>query len=104
MQLIRPQPPRPTKGNSQVSEPLSTATHMFIRHDTVRKPLEPPYGGPYPVVKGTDKHFTADIDGRKDTVSTDRLKPTHLDIVNDRYPTPQARAQTTSVPCRFTRS
>ena len=41
MQLICPPPPRPTKRNSQVSEALSTATHVFIRHDAVRKPLQP---------------------------------------------------------------
>ena len=43
MQLIRPPPPRPTKRNSQVSEALSTAIHVFIRHDAVCKPLQPPY-------------------------------------------------------------
>ena len=43
MQLIRPPPPRPTMRNSQVSESLSTATHVFIRHDAARKPLQPPY-------------------------------------------------------------
>lgn len=52
-----------------MSEALSTATHVFIRHDAVRRPLQPPYDGPYPVVKHTDKHFTVDINGRKDTVS-----------------------------------
>ena len=45
IQLIRPPLPRPTKRNSQVSEALSTATHVFIRHDAVRKPLQPPYDG-----------------------------------------------------------
>lgn len=67
-----------------MSEALSTATHVFIRHDAVRRPLQPPYDGPYPVVKHTDKHFTVDINGRKDTVSVDRLKPAHLD--NDNPP------------------
>jgi hypothetical protein len=27
---------------------LCTATHMFIHCDAVRKPLQPPYDGPYP--------------------------------------------------------
>ncbi len=51
MQLIRLPPPRPTQRTSQVSEALSTATHVFIRHDTMCKPLQPPYDGSYPVVK-----------------------------------------------------
>ena len=98
MQLIRPPPPRPRKRNSQVSEGLSTATHVFNRHDAVRKPLQPPYDGPYPMVKCTDKHFTVDINGRKDTVSIDRLKPAHLDVVDDTHPTPQG-PEITSAPC-----
>ena len=32
--------------NSQVSESLATTTHVFIRRDTVRKPLQPPNDGP----------------------------------------------------------
>ena len=42
--------------------------------------LKPPYNGPYPVITRTEKHFTIDINGRKETVSLDRLKPAHLDI------------------------
>ncbi len=80
MQQIRPSQPRTTSRKSHVSEILSTCTHVFIRHDAVRKPLQPPYDGPYPVLKRTDKHFTIDIRGRHDTVSLDRLKPAHLDI------------------------
>lgn len=79
MQLILPTSPRPSQRNSAVSDILSTATHVFIRHDAVRRPLQPPYDGPYPVVKRTDKHFTVNINGRNDTVSIDRLKPAHLD-------------------------
>ena len=102
MQTIRPSPPRPTEWNSHIIDGLSTATHVFIRHDAVRKPLQPPYDGPYPVIKRTDKHFTVNINGRNDTVSIDRLKPAHLDTDN-LHPTPQAATSTTP-PCRTTRS
>eukprot|EP00731_Ephydatia_muelleri_P016142 Em0009g566a len=78
MQNIRSTPPRATQRNN-ITVGLSTATHVFIRHDAVRKPLQPPYDGPYPVLKRPDKHFTVDIKGRQDTVSVDRLKPAHLD-------------------------
>ena len=61
--------PTTTWRKSQVSEALSTANHVFIQHGAVRKPLQHPYDGPYPVVKRTDKHFTVDIDGRKDIAS-----------------------------------
>ncbi len=86
MQQIRPAPPRSTHRSSHVSGALSTCTHVFIRHDAVRKPLQPPYYGPYPVVKRSDKHYTIDINGRRDTVSLDRLKPAHLDIAVNTLP------------------
>ena len=50
-------------------------THVFIRNNAVRKPLQQPYNGPYKVLQRTAKHFTVDINGRHDTVLLDRLKP-----------------------------
>ena len=102
MQTIHPAPPRLTQRNSNITDRLSTATHIFIRHDAVRKPLQPPYDGPYPVIKRTDKHFTVNINGRTDTVSIDRLKPAHLDTDN-MQPTTQTATPPTP-PCRTTRS
>ena len=58
----------------------------------------------FPVVKCTDKHFTADINGRKDTVSVDRFKPAHLEFVDDTHPTSQAGSEITSALCQVTRS
>ena len=79
MQRIQPSPPRSTVRKSQVSDALSTCTHVFVRADNVRKPLQPPYNGPYLVVACADKYFTLNINGRKETVSMDQLKPAHLD-------------------------
>lgn len=110
MRLIRPPLPRPTQRTSQLNKALSTATHVFIRHDAVRKPLQPPYNGPYPVLKRTDKFYTVDIHGRKDTVCVDRLKPAHLDADEDLHSThsPEASSDTPDtplvVPNRVTRS
>ena len=47
--------------------------------DAVRKLFQPLYDGPFLVVKRMDKHYTIDINGQKDTVSIDWLKPAHLD-------------------------
>ena len=82
MQSIRPPPPRPTQWNSNITNGLSTATHVFIRRDAIRKPLQSPYDGAYRVIKRADKHFTIDINGRNETISIDRLKPGHLDTDN----------------------
>ena len=36
--------------NTYVSDELSTCTHVFVRNDTVRKPLQQPYDGPFRVL------------------------------------------------------
>ena len=79
IEILRPQPPRTTQRSSNIPHALLTATHVFVRHDGVRKPLQPPYDGPFPVIKRTDKHFTIALHNRTDTISIDRLKPAHLD-------------------------
>ena len=79
MSHVRPTPPRLTQRRDYVNDDLATSTHVFIRQDAVRKPLQPPYNGPYPVVKHTDKYYTVNISGKHDTVSLDRLKPAYLD-------------------------
>ncbi len=78
-QSIRPQPPRVSPHASYVSSELATATHVFVRRDGVRKPLRPPYDGPFPVVRSNNKFFTISRKGRTDSVTIDRLKPAHLD-------------------------
>jgi hypothetical protein len=81
-QTIRPHPPRIAQRNSNIPHNLSTATHVFVRHDGVRKPLQPPYDGPFPIISRTDKHFTIALNNRNDTISIDRLKPAHIDSEN----------------------
>ena len=82
MQTIRPKPPRLFKINSSVDSSLSTCTHVFIRCDAVRKPLQPPYNGPCRVIERKEKYFLVQLNGRKDTISFDRLKPAHLDDIS----------------------
>ena len=49
VRLALPKPPQPMHRNSHLSDDLNTCTHdiVFIRHDAVRKPLQPLYDGPY---------------------------------------------------------
>jgi len=61
-----------------VFKDLSTASHVFIRSDGIKRPLEQPYSGPYLVVRRGDKCFTVNVNGRDKTVSVDRLKPAFI--------------------------
>ncbi|XP_064469741.1 uncharacterized protein LOC135384469 [Ornithodoros turicata] len=62
-----------------VHRDLLTCTHVFVRVDAVRKPLQPSYNGPYPVSSRTPKHFTLRINGKDDQASIDRLKPAYTE-------------------------
>ena len=62
-----------------MSKKLDTCTHVFVRQDHVQKPLDMPYKGPYRVIRRTRKYFILDLDGRRDSVSLDRVKPAFID-------------------------
>ncbi|CAH8820985.1 unnamed protein product [Trichobilharzia szidati] len=79
MRSVKPAPLRPQSIDVFVHPCLKTSSHVFVRRDSVRRPLEPPYDGPYKVIKRTDKFFVLDKKGREDTVSIDRLKPAYLE-------------------------
>ena len=53
--------------------------HVFVRHDAVRKPLQPLNDGLYRVLKRADKHYTLEIGNRHEVVSLDRLKPVYME-------------------------
>ena len=57
----------------------TTTTHVFVRRDSVKRPLQCPYDGPYKVLKCTDKFYTLDINETHDTVSIDHLKPAYFE-------------------------
>ncbi len=65
---------------------LGSCTHVFIRRDSVKKPLQSPYDGPFRVVRRTPKYYQIEMYGRHDTVSVDRLKPAHVDVTISRSP------------------
>ena len=80
MQKIRPTPVRQQlQRQTHVSDDLVSCPFVFVRHDGVKRTLQPPYDGPYRVLKRSDKHYTLDICGHHKVVSLDRLKPAHID-------------------------
>ncbi|KOC58987.1 hypothetical protein WH47_00812 [Habropoda laboriosa] len=88
---------RPTKGTrhgakrSFVFKDLSTTTHVFIRADTVRGPLQNPYEGPFPVISRAEKTYVIQIRGKNVTVSLDRLKPANVFEKDDESHPPEKR-------------
>ena len=74
----RPSIPHGTRPSS-VPSTLAHSAYVFVRRDSHRPPLTPPYEGPYKVLTHGEKSFVLDYGNRHDRVSIDRLKPTHLD-------------------------
>lgn len=68
---------------------LYTCTHVFLRQDAVKKPLEQPYMGPFEIIERVnDRLFTILVNGRQVNVNIERLKPAYI-------PTDDLHAETT---------
>ena len=65
---------------SRVDPALSSASHVFLRIDAVRRPLAAPYEGPFRVLEKNpgEKSFIILKNGKNITVSVDRLKPANV--------------------------
>lgn len=61
-----------------VSSDLKSCSHVFVRIDYVKKPLQHPYEGPFEVLKRQDKFFDLLIAGKRQRISVDRLKPAFM--------------------------
>ena len=48
---------------SYVPRTLATASQVFVCHDAVRRPVQCPYEGPFPVLERNDKFFTINRGG-----------------------------------------
>ena len=73
--VLKPRPSRLPSRPTHVDAELQTCTHVFLRCDRVRRSLQPPYDGPFPVISRTHKTFRICVNGRETNVSIDRLKP-----------------------------
>ena len=59
-----------------IPQTLRQATHVWIRIDRIRRPLEAPYAGPFRVKQLNDKTVTVTTEaGKEETVSLNRVKP-----------------------------
>nr|VZI27046.1 unnamed protein product [Spirometra erinaceieuropaei] len=74
MRSLSPVPPRAPSAESYVEKGLANCTHVFVRCDRVRKPLESPYEGPFRVFARNSKTFRILRVDKEDVVSIDWVK------------------------------
>jgi cleavage and polyadenylation specificity factor subunit 1 len=66
------------KSNMFILKDLYTCSHVFLRTDAMKSPLQPPYTGPYQVVKRLGEFlFVIRVEGKEITISTEKLKPVY---------------------------
>ena len=83
--LMRTQKPapllhHPSSLQTFVPRNLRESSMVLVRQHGVRRPLQPPYNGPFPVLESGDKVFKILRNGFPYTVSVDRLKPCNLPL------------------------
>ena len=80
MNHLRTTVPQPSSARPSFNDnSLSHASHVFVCHDSVKKPLQWPYNGPFRVISHSDKYFVLVLNDTHDTVSLDRLKSAHME-------------------------
>ncbi|GFX51281.1 transposon Tf2-6 polyprotein [Trichonephila clavipes] len=74
--------PIPTSGHSNssmfVPTNLKSCSHVFLIVDSIQPPLSQNYTGTHEVIRRTDKVFIILINGKRKTVSIDRVKPAYI--------------------------
>ncbi|XP_015913674.2 uncharacterized protein [Parasteatoda tepidariorum] len=77
---VRPAPPsRHGKSPIFVTKDLNTTSHVFVRTDAVRPPLQPPYEGPFKVLSRSKDYYTLSIKEKSRNISINRLKPCFIE-------------------------
>nr|VZH98655.1 unnamed protein product [Spirometra erinaceieuropaei] len=102
-------PPRTPMTESYVEKDLDNCTHVFVRCDRVRQPLESPYEGPFRVLARNAKTFRILRSDKEDVVSVDRVKAAVAEEPPDRSqgqtcadpltPVPPSSLSPTRSPC-----
>ncbi|XP_015121271.1 uncharacterized protein LOC107044038 [Diachasma alloeum] len=73
---------------------LYECSHVFVRVDTVKKPLNPPYTGPHEVVTRVDERvFVVRVNGHNKVISIDGLKPAFIAKSDSEQRTEQQQQQ-----------
>lgn len=74
--------PQEVKRHGQITpfifQNMKTASHAFIRRELLGGALQPPYEGPYEIIKRGGKVITLRRNGKDINVSIDRVKPAYI--------------------------
>lgn len=85
-----------THGSVRIYVPkeLATCHYAFVRTDAVKHTLQPPYEGPYKIMKREGKLFTLLIKGKEKVINMDRLKPAFIEesVLKESLPPAQTSA------------
>lgn len=80
MNNIRPTPTaHHTNTQPYIQKELANSSHVFIRNDTVRTPLQHPYDGPFLVIKRYEKVYKVLVNQKPKNISIDRLKAAFIE-------------------------
>ena len=91
MQKVRAKPAAHHSNSKSafVHKDLQTSTHVFIRSDHVKKPLEAPYTGPHEIINRlSDRVYNINVNGTPQNISVERLKPAFISKDPDAQPPP----------------
>ena len=77
MRNIFPVDSRSAKQDIFIPKDLETCDYVFVRVDRVKTGLQPPYEGPFKVLKRMRKFYVLDMKNKNTSVSIDRLKPAY---------------------------
>ncbi|XP_053596144.1 uncharacterized protein LOC128668019 [Microplitis demolitor] len=80
MRMMQPtQTAHHSKPKVFIHKDLDKCSHVFIRCDHVKAPLEQPYRGPFKVIERlSDRLFRVDVEGQEKNILIERLKPAYL--------------------------
>ncbi|BHF76161.1 hypothetical protein SprV_0501925900 [Sparganum proliferum] len=117
MRTLSPVPPRSSASPSYLEKDLATCSHVYLRCDRVRRPLEPPYIGPFWVLSRGPKAFRIQLEkssttlpaasarhdivntvGNSTTLDAEIFKHANTPGINTPLPTPTA---TSTFRCNF---
>nr|VZI10832.1 unnamed protein product [Spirometra erinaceieuropaei] len=100
LRTVSPVLPRSSASPSYLEKDLAMCSHVHLRCDQFRRPLEPPFDGPFRVRSRGTKTFRIQRDNREEVVSVHHLKAAVSDTPADEPcgPLPSAPPPAASIP------